>query len=129
VDIDREALAWAAGFFEGEGTVWHRKDGAVSMQVAINNTDLERLRLFRDIVGVGVIRPRPGSAVSVKPQWVWRVVNQEHVQYVAAILWGWLSPRRRQQFHGALFRWKYEPRKLRRHRGRVGLYAPRPAMF
>lgn len=94
----REELAWAAGFFEGEGVISQRqKNGRF---VAINNTDMEPLLRFQEAVGVGKLRGPYGpynNGISRKPYWTWSASNFEHRQAVIAMLWPWLSARRKVQ--------------------------------
>ena len=62
-------LAWAAGFFEGEGSVGAfktgrpRKDGTrrIGVSLSINQVDRECLDRFREVVGVGRIYGLEGS--------------------------------------------------------------------
>ncbi len=93
----REQLAWAAGFFEGEGCV---SKGKHSRFIAINNTDLSMLERFHEALGVGVVRGPYGpyaNGVSKKPYWTWSASNFEERQAAIAMLWEWLSERRRVQ--------------------------------
>ena len=91
-----EEVAWAAGFFEGEGTVARRKQGRF---IAINNTDVDVLERFHAIVEVGVVRGPygPYNDLSRKPIWTWSVSNAEGRQHVADLLSPWLSVRRCEQ--------------------------------
>jgi hypothetical protein len=65
-------VAWAAGFFDGEGSVsllWrqgNRRHGQVPasrgkwwhLQLTLTNTDVESLQKFREVMGVGNVYPR-----------------------------------------------------------------------
>lgn len=48
----RDEYAWAAGFFEGEGSVL--MSGGV-LAVRLGNTDEEVLRHFHDVIAVGTV--------------------------------------------------------------------------
>jgi hypothetical protein len=48
---NREQLAWAAGFFDGEGTI-HLPRGSTRFQLAVSQTDLRRMRRFHAAVGM-----------------------------------------------------------------------------
>lgn len=98
----REDLAWAAGFFEGEGCVSRKKPRCF---IAINNTDRTMLERFHQAVGVGVLRGPYGpydNGISKKPYWTWSASNFAHRQAVIAMLWRWLSERRREQVASCL---------------------------
>ncbi len=96
----REDLAWAAGLFEGEGCITWRQNTARNGQVypalQVKMTDEDRVRRFREVVGVGLVRPhvRPMKSHH-KQQWAWKVYSYESCQAVIALLWVWLGPRRR----------------------------------
>jgi hypothetical protein len=93
-------IAWAAGFFEGEGyfsgITRSLKDGPrLYPTVGINNCDLDMLLRFQAIVGVGTTKPRTKSKTGVKPQFRWIVTARADVEHVRDLLWPWLSERRR----------------------------------
>lgn len=97
----RENLAWAAGFFDGEGHVQSRSGSKVSLGLQIGNTDLPLLERFRDIVGLGKIygpfqKKAPEGSIH-KPYWTWNVRRFQHTQAVSAMLWNWLGDTRQQQ--------------------------------
>lgn len=99
-------IAWAAGFFEGEGYI-----SAVQRQlldgprlypnIGIKNTDLEMLRRFQTIVGVGVIKKTYFGALKAKPHhkdsYRWLVTHREGSEHVISLLSPWLSDRRLQR--------------------------------
>lgn len=98
----REELAWAAGFFDGEGTVHFSN---VEQPVcALSQIDRFVLDRFHRVVRVGnvtgpyaqnVYGPRTMNA---KPQYRWSAGSYEGVQAVCALLWAFLSPVKRDQF-------------------------------
>lgn len=94
-------LAWAAGFFDGEGctTARYVKSDRIrpgDLRIAVVQTDLEVLRRFhRAVLGCGSIRTR--RVARGKPMWVWCAQSFEEAQAVVALLWLFLSePKRRQ---------------------------------
>lgn len=98
-------IAWAAGFFEGEGYFtarkWTLKDGTVRLYpiAGINNTDLSMLERFHEIVEVGKLRPRVLDAATLarfnaKPQWQWKTQKRHETESVFGLLEPWLSERR-----------------------------------
>ncbi len=90
-------VAWAAGFFEGEGTITMSRRRLV---VRLNNTDSEPVYQFAKIIGFGeVYGPyhygSPGGPKR-KPFWVWLAEEYQALE-VLELLWPWLSHRRRGQ--------------------------------
>lgn len=93
----REDLAWAAGLFEGEGTICLRPQKTThSLSVAVRMTDRDVVQRFADIMGFGQFRP--GVILkSGKQMWTWESGKHECVQALVAMLWIWLGARRRQK--------------------------------
>jgi hypothetical protein len=77
-------LAWAAGLYEGEGTV--------RRQLEIEMTDKDVITKFRDIMDCGYVtyRERPG----VKPTWRWRVGNKHDVARCLTLMLPFFGNRR-----------------------------------
>lgn len=70
-------LAWAAGFFEGEGCIFYprgyRSVHLIIGQSADDESEPPSLRRFRQAVGdLGQITPVPPNQLSRKPRWRWR---------------------------------------------------------
>ena len=106
-------LAWAAGFFDGEGctSLSTRRN---SIDLTVNQIHLDTLERFRDAVGMGVIygpRDKPGA----QPQWSYRVFGHEQVQAVIAMLWPWLTPWKREQAAAALRAHRVRARRAPAH--------------
>jgi hypothetical protein len=105
----REDYAWAAGFYEGEGSIAHHcRNGRLykpcEVRIVISQSGggdaAKLLERFRDIVGCGkVYGPYTPSIHNLgkKPLWRFAVSKHEYVQAIAAMLWPWLSERRRTQ--------------------------------
>ena len=94
--MDREAIAWAAGLYEGEGHIRSTTPHSKSLQLLINMTDVEPLEQFRDTFAAGKVRgPTPRG--EYKPIWHYGLYNFEQIQAIVAMMWPWLSPRRREQ--------------------------------
>lgn len=124
--INREELAWAAGFLDGEGCFSYTESGRHAC-VSITQTERQPLERFLAAVGTGrIYRPyeKPtGGQWRRKPQYVFRVHRQERVQAIAAMLWFKLGPIKRRQALDALRRL---PRRCRRgHRLTGGRSCPR----
>jgi hypothetical protein len=109
----REALAWAAGFYEGEGTVnacysrytsdlgERRQRKTPQFQLRINQVGAEPLIKFMEAVGTGKVYG-PYARTGVKDQYQYDVHSFEKVQAIIAMLWPWLSDRRREQARAVL---------------------------
>jgi hypothetical protein len=71
-----EDLHWAAGLFEGEGTVTIAKSGGkkrptlTRTRVLVGNTDKEVVEFFFNRWG-GRVRPRPPSTKRARPSFEW----------------------------------------------------------
>jgi hypothetical protein len=97
----RENLAWAAGFFDGEGHTSVNNYDYVKVDVAqVDRVSLERLR---EATGVGIISG-PFTPKKGRPYFVYRIHGYERVQYFIAVLWPWLGPEKRAQARAALLR-------------------------
>jgi len=100
--ISREELAWAAGFFDGEGYTGLLTGRTLRSHVV--QTDARLLqRLQAALLGLGTIDgPRNSSNPRHSPQWLWRVSGFANVQAVIAMLWIFLSEVKREQARKAI---------------------------
>lgn len=92
----REEFAWAAGLFEGEGSITLAPRPRLQMKMA----DEDVVRRFGEILGVGkVYGPYgpygydPPNRLQKKPVWMW-VCEGRAAGEVVEVLRPWLSPRR-----------------------------------
>lgn len=98
-----EDVAWAAGFFEGEGTIsgYGRRDRpSRTVQITAYETSLRGrpllLERFQQIVGGGsIVGPYRGRLYH------WTTKKIATVGAVSSLLWRHLSPERRDQFRSA----------------------------
>ncbi len=122
--INREELAWAAGFFDGEGcTVLQRskKHPRTYLYTSLTQVNLEPLKRFHNAVGgLGVIYGpyTHGRGRNWAPIHKWHTNKFEHSQAVLAMLWSFLSAPKRAQASAALREVRLSPR---RHWQRKGL--------
>jgi hypothetical protein len=103
----KDEIAWAAGFFEGEGTIRARTGYAeLALPQATRDGSIpDSLTRFQHAVGnLGwIIGPvEPSNPWSKLPQFIWGSARFEHVQAVIALLWPRLSERRREEARRAL---------------------------
>lgn len=95
-EFDTHELAWAAGFFDGEGCSTIRINGSGSHKIFIstsqnNRTTLER---FQKAVGVGRIYGPYGDHAMYTHQ----VYNWKEVNFMFGLFWNYLSAQKREQF-------------------------------
>lgn len=138
MSTSKTELAWAAGFFDGEGTACaYRRDkvrpsGHVSpyrcFAVAVSQAGPHAgvlLKRFQDAVfGLGAIYRVPHKKAHSSgwlEGWNWRTGKFEVAQAVLAMLWKYLGPRKREQIAKALVEYRSWPRrpKMTSDRGRA----------
>ena len=103
-------LAWAAGFFDGEGWVGaikktHAKNrtAGVGLSISIAQTDPEVLEKFAKVAGFGNLRgPYNPKTANSNPYWVWRSEQREEIRDLFKELRPYLSSVKCQQFERAL---------------------------
>lgn len=115
---DREELAWAAGFFDGEGytgRVPARPGQRTGVRAIVGQKYPELLHRFRAAVGdLGTIYgPRKNGKSLI---YVYNVGGHEDVQALGALLWPFLGAVKRQQWKSALAEWMAQPRKYKTRR-------------
>lgn len=96
-------LAWAAGFFDGEGSssgVVKPNEHGPSVYLRINQVDRRPLERFLRAVGLGQING-PYVRKIGKPQCVWQVAGFKS-DIVMALLWPSLSEPKREQYERAV---------------------------
>ena len=102
--MDRHDLAWAAGFFDGEG--WANRSGR-GVQARINQSDNdgvpEVLHRFHRIIGCGRVHG-PVREEGRKDLYHWDVSSRTDVDSVGIALWPWLGEVKRAEFATALGR-------------------------
>lgn len=107
IELNREELAWAAGFFDGEGCTTRgldRRNGNRPTRLSISNTNIACLQRFRSAVGsLGAIcdqgrAARPGY----KPMYAFYTSSFTNTQAIIAMLWPWLGQEKRAQAAKAL---------------------------
>jgi hypothetical protein len=96
-----EQIAWAAGLFDGEGSITLSGE---SLHVRMRNTDFELIERFHDVLRIGSVygpyTRDERDGYRRKPFWDW-VAREEDGLDALALMWQWLSARRRDQAHAA----------------------------
>src|SRR2546430_9261988 len=97
-------LAWAAGFFDGEGWAAAKERG---VQARINQAGRdgapEVLVKFRRIVGVGRLKG-PVLEEGKQPLYYWEATSRPDLARVAELIGPWLCPVKRAELESALGR-------------------------
>jgi len=93
--MTNEELAWAAGFFDGEGCFTNSHDRRRSYVVCrptacITQKDCQILGKFARIVGMGKIYLHMSG-------WQWTLARWADVEWLMCLLWPWLSIVKREQ--------------------------------
>jgi hypothetical protein len=88
-ELDREELAWAGGYFEGEGC-FYAKYGYPA--ATLSSTDGDPVERFVAATGLGKVLG-PYNKGKHKPQYRWAIQGFEKTQALAAMLWPWLGER------------------------------------
>jgi hypothetical protein len=99
--MSQTELAWAAGFFDGEGNT--RATGT-TVQMSAVQTSLEPLeRLQRALGGRGriVTRTLRDDKPHWLPQWVWKCWTRDDTTAVSEAMWPYLCSIKRMQFRRA----------------------------
>lgn len=100
---DQDLIAWAAGLFEGEGsiTIYNRLGGkSVMMCLAMSDEDV--VRRFFSIVGCGKVYFRAPREKQNKPQWRWQIAAAREVERVLHSFRPYFGKRRLQKADEAL---------------------------
>lgn len=99
--IETKDLAWAAGLFEGEGSIEYASKRAYP-RLHLAMTDLDVVIRYAAIIGAPNVRTRK---VPGKPMWTCRVGGQRAIQLLMTF-YCLLGERRQAQVREALQKWK-----------------------
>lgn len=95
VRFDTHELAWAAGFFDGEGWCSSKSNpGQKGLNMGVVQAKDKHVidRFQNAVLGLGTRSYRERPEANLLPQWKWHTQRFEHLQAVTALLWKWLSP-------------------------------------
>jgi hypothetical protein len=91
-----EQFAWAAGFFDGEGsTISCVNDKGRRMMISLGQKHPELVHKFRDIVGIGVVRLMPKVVM-------WQAWGYGDTCRCIELLWPYISSIKREQARKAI---------------------------
>lgn len=103
---DTHELAWAAGFFDGEGNIRakpNKQHARIYYHPTIFMPQVDRQvldRFHRAVGGLGKVTgpwDRTRYAPNRRDQWYYEAFSFERAQAITAMLWNWLSPVKREQ--------------------------------
>ena len=94
--IEREDMAWLAGFFDGEGSIGGADDKKRRRfpRLTIVQKDITLLQRCVDLTGMGHIYTHQSQNGTSR----WVVDKIEHVQQIMCWMWPWLSERRKLRY-------------------------------
>lgn len=114
--MEKVELAWAAGFFDGEGSVGCYKSRRSSsrqyyvLQASVGQLEKSTLDRFCAAVGVGRVSLRAltkkSNLLSNKPLWYWRAYGYAKIFSLFNTLSPFLSEPKTLQFKQALASWE-----------------------
>jgi hypothetical protein len=101
VILDTHELAWAAGFYDGEGcaSVNNRKGGGKNSRLTVGQVHCEPLARFDKATGnIGVLNGPYPARNGHQPLYQWRTTGLNQCQAVMTMLWPWLCSIKRAQW-------------------------------
>ena len=127
IAISREDLAWAGGFFDGEGhvrSIGDRSYPALQIRQAGSFTAPPEVltRFQKAVCGLGYVYGPMFAPERLEhmPQWSYEAHGFEAVQAIFAMVWPWLGPIKRAQFARVILAHSALPEPRRRAGVRVG---------
>lgn len=112
MNVDREELAWAAGFHDGEGScVATRTKTGYSLRVTATQHEHppRLLRRFAEALGAGNINGPYGDGT----RYTFAINDFEHAQQAICLLWPWIGEVKKQQIESALALYHSTPHRRR----------------
>lgn len=110
-------MAWAAGLFEGEGSIQlypdKRREGVWLRWLGLAMTDEDVVRRFREVVGAGHIslRPSPPTNPHWSPCWYWQASRWLEIERILGEFMPYFGDRRRAKAEEMLAHAPAEPRR------------------
>ncbi len=94
-------IAWAAGFYEGDGNVintqHNKSNGWVGIRLSVGQKDKYPLLLLQECWGGSLIHRTPKKGTQM---WIWSVCGARALIFIEDVMI-WLSPRRIKQINKA----------------------------
>lgn len=112
---DPVAIAWAAGLFEGEGSITTKRNDARSQRLTVRftlaSTDLDVVEKFWHIMECGNIYGPSWRELSTKPLWTWSCSRRSEVERIARLFGPHLGVRRMAKLQECLDAFASQPPK------------------
>ena len=94
-DVERE-IAWAAGLFEGEGSIHcNNSNGRKYLLLNLSSNDHDVVERFAAAIGCGKVYGPYLDKNAKNPRWSWHAKNKADAEHAVAILEPFLCSRRR----------------------------------
>jgi hypoxanthine phosphoribosyltransferase len=107
--MNQDKIMWAAGLFEGEGSVMSVENGkTLSLSLAMSDEDV--VKMFADVMGRGKVHG-PYQYGKSKPMWYWKVSSKDFVDEVFEVFKPYLGKRRLEKFAEVFSSWENYPGK------------------
>ena len=78
------SIEWAAGLFEGEGSLTKHSKRKASWMLRVEMTDLDVVENFQNVIGYGTITlndsPSRHKIFNRKPSWIYRLCSKSHIR-------------------------------------------------
>ena len=114
--MNREELAWAAGFFSGEGSTFcsSTKGRWVQLNMSVTQAGLDGrevlVRFRKALNGVGSVTTKPVGRSNPQPNWkpvyTWQARSIREVIAATGFMWLFLSRPKQLQIKNAVEKWK-----------------------
>lgn len=98
---DTNWIAWAAGLFEGEGSIFwvqqmRRDKYYFYSRLSMNMTDQDVIRKFDTVLGcIGHVTFKASTIKNHKDKWCWQLTNKQDCKKVIELFWPYLGERRK----------------------------------
>lgn len=105
-------IAWAAGLFEGEGSITIQRSGdrgRLRVRFTLAMTDEDVVRRFQCILGCGSVYGPKMKKGATKPQWTYYVGRPEQIQRIAGLFRPYLGERRLAKLDECLSAYSAQP--------------------
>jgi hypothetical protein len=96
-------LAWAAGFIDGDGSIFKKRANYKYeyLSLGVDNSEREPLDRLVALFGGKVNGPYRGSSLGKKPRFQWVLIGTAADLAIQA-MWPWLCSQRRHQYESVI---------------------------
>lgn len=103
-------VAWVAGLYEGEGTIFTqvKPSGHTQTAMSICMVDEDVIRRVAEYMQLGSVTSYQPSRTGSKLMWRWRVGKKDEINTAVFLMWPWLGDRRRNQIMAQLSKGKVD---------------------